>query len=135
MSDLSKIGEQALEMLKELAKGIGVGVKQLYPLAVKECVIEGAKTLCQIVISVICFIISIIFMFSTVNSIENWSNFDTRILSFILLCVGVLATFIWMINAFTLFFTSYDNSGTVNKLFNPKYHAVKKIIQMARNLR
>lgn len=114
---MTDIANKCLEMLKQLATQIGTTIDKLYPLFIKQAIVESWV---HVIIYIALFLIIIALTIIAVKLIKNC--FDDDIEMFV-----ILTEFFLIIILIIYFFKTITT--TVTGFVNPEYLALQNIIQ------
>lgn len=110
------VGDGVSTLLTKLAEKIGTSVDQVFPWYVNQQVIEGWVFLAVATVAIL------LLSTMTIYSYKR-SDFDNENVFVLLFTISTVVTFIAMVACTT------GVSGSVSKILNPEYHAVRELIK------
>ena len=109
-STVTVLVEKVENAIIALGKGIGQSADYVYPIVVKQKIIEG-------VVPLVVFILSGIICYISARKVKDWDEFNINI--FTTMMLGIISFFSFILVWFT-----------ITQIFNPEYYALRDIIRL-----
>lgn len=118
---ITQLGDKLDSYINILAEKLGVAAEYVYPLFVKQQMIEGISTLSLIMLCCITSIICLIFGVKGGNK-KNWGDGGYVILIFTGGIMGIIS----------ICALGHNFTDCISQIMNPEYAAIQDIIQMVK---